>query len=58
MLKPQIFYSFHYDKDVFSVQQIRNIGVLEDNKPVSPNEWETIKRHGHGSIQKWIDDKP
>ena len=39
MAKRQIFYSFHYDNDVFRVQQIRNIGALEDNKPVSVNDW-------------------
>lgn len=56
MAKRQVFYSFHYENDVFRVQQIRNIGVLEGNEPVSPNEWETIKRRGRDSIQKWIDD--
>jgi hypothetical protein len=54
--KRQIFYSFHYDNDVFRVQQIRNIGALEDNKPVSANEWETVKRGGEKAIEKWIDD--
>ena len=52
----QVFYSFHYDEDVMRVQQIRNIGAIEDNKPVSPNEWETIKRSGDKSIQHWIDE--
>lgn len=52
----QIFYSFHYDNDVFRVQQIRNIGALEDNKPVSANEWETVKKGGDSAIEKWIDD--
>lgn len=52
----QIFYSFHYDNDVFRVQMIRNIGALEDNKPVSVNEWETIKKGGEAAIEKWIDD--
>lgn len=56
MAKRQIFYSFHYDNDVFRVQQIRNIGALEDNKPVSANDWETVKKGGDSSIQKWIDD--
>ena len=46
MVKRQIFYSFHYANDVMRVQQIRNIGMLEDNSPVSPNEWEKIKRSG------------
>jgi hypothetical protein len=56
MPKRQIFYSFHYDNDVFRVQQVRNIGVLEDNKPVSANDWEQIKRGGDLSIKRWIDD--
>jgi hypothetical protein len=56
MAKRQIFYSFHYDNDVFRVQQIRNIGALEENKPVSSNEWETVKRGGDNAIKRWIDD--
>lgn len=56
MAKRQIFYSFHYDNDVFRVQQIRNIGAFEENKPVSVNDWETIKRGGETSIKKWIDE--
>jgi hypothetical protein len=56
MAKRKIFYSFHYDNDVFRVQQIRNIGVLEGDEPVSVNTWETIKRGGKGAIEKWIED--
>lgn len=56
MPKRHIFYSFHFNNDVMRVQQIRNIGALEDNKPVSPNEWEEVKRKGAVSIKKWIDD--
>ena len=56
MAKRQVFYSFHYDNDVFRVQQIRNIGALEDNQPASPNTWETIKRSGDDAIKKWIDN--
>ena len=56
MAKRQVFYSFHYDNDVFRVQQIRNIGALEDNEPVSANDWETVKKGGDSSIKKWIDE--
>lgn len=55
-MKRQIFYSFHYQKDVFRVQQIRNIGSLEDNEPVSVNDWETVKRRGDNAIKNWIED--
>lgn len=56
MPKRQVFYSFHFDNDVMRVQQIRNIGAIEDNKPVSTNDWEEIRRKGKASIEKWIDD--
>jgi len=55
-MKRQVFYSFHYNNDVMRVSQIRNIGALEDNKPVSDNEWEEVKRKGDNNIKKWIDD--
>lgn len=56
MAKKSVFYSFHFDNDVMRVQQIRNIGVIEDNAPVSPNEWEKIKGQGEAAIQRWIDE--
>lgn len=56
MAKRQIFYSFHFDNDVFRVQQIRNIGALEENKPVSANDWEQVKRGGEASIKRWINE--
>jgi len=56
MAKRQIFYSFHYDNDVLRVAQIRSIGALEDNKPVSDNEWETVKSGGDRAIENWIDN--
>lgn len=56
MIKRQIFYSFHFNNDVMRVQQIRNIGALEDNKPVSVNDWEEVKKKGDPAIEKWIND--
>lgn len=52
----RIFYSFHYKNDVFRVQQIRNIGALDDNKPASINKWEEVKKGGEKAVKKWIDD--
>lgn len=52
----QVFYSFHYEKDVMRVQQIRNIGKIEENKPASPNQWEAIRRTGDEAIKRWIDE--
>jgi antiphage defense system Thoeris ThsB-like protein len=56
MAREPVFYSFHYDNDVFRVQQIRNMGVIEENEPVSPNVWEEVKKGGDAAIRKWIDD--
>jgi hypothetical protein len=54
--KRKVFYSFHYDNDVFRVQQIRNMGVLEGNTPVTANAWETVKKGGKKAIEDWIED--
>lgn len=54
-MKRKIFYSFHYDNDVMRVQQIRNIGVLDGNEPVSSNKWEEIKRTEQG-VKNWINE--
>lgn len=54
MAKRKVFYSFHYDNDVFRVQQIRNMGVIEGNTPVTPNTWETLKQSGDTAVEEWI----
>ncbi len=56
MAKVPVFYSFHFDNDAMRVQQVRNIGMIEDNAPVSPSSWETIRRSGDAAIKKWIED--
>lgn len=56
MAKKKVFYSFHFDNDVMRVQQIRNIGVIEGNEPVKPNEWEQLERIGEAAIKTWIDN--
>ena len=55
MAKRPIFYSFHFNNDVMRVQQVRNMGLVDGNTPVSPNDWETIKKSS-ASVEKWIDE--
>jgi hypothetical protein len=50
----RVFYSFHYKPDVMRVSQVRNIGKLEDNKPASDNDWETVTSGKDPTIKKWI----
>lgn len=56
MAKRQVFYSFHFANDVMRTQLVRNMGVIEGNTPVSPNEWEQVKAKGNAAVEKWIDD--
>jgi hypothetical protein len=48
------FYSFHYKPDNARASQVRNIGVIEGNQPVSDNDWESVARGGDDAIKKWI----
>lgn len=56
MAQIPVFYSFHFDADVMRVQLIRNIGAIDDNKPVSNNDWEEVRRKGSTAVRHWIDD--
>jgi len=51
------FFSFHYKKDHWRAAQVRNMGVIEGNRPVSDNDWEEIKRGGDTAIKRWIDEQ-
>ncbi|MFN8028023.1 MAG: TIR domain-containing protein [Acidimicrobiia bacterium] len=51
------FFSFHYDQDAWRASQVRNMGKIEGNAPVSDNDWETIKAGGAPAIKKWIGDQ-
>ena len=50
----RVFYSFHFDNDAWRASQVRGIGALEGNAPVSPNDWEAVQRGGDLAIQRWI----
>ncbi|OWZ83378.1 TIR domain-containing protein [Natranaerobius trueperi] len=53
----RVFYSFHYKPDNWRAAQVRNMGVIEGNKPVSDNQWEQIKKSGDQAIEDWIDEQ-
>ena len=54
MTKRQVFYSFHFKNDSWRAGQVRNIGVVEGNTPVSSNDWEEVKRKGNVAVKRWI----
>lgn len=51
----KVFFSFHFKNDCWRTGQVRNIGKIEGNKPVSDNDWEEVKKKGDSEISKWID---
>ncbi len=53
----RVFFSFHYKPDNWRAAQVRNMGVIEGNKPVSDNDWEEVTKGDDKAIQKWIDDQ-
>jgi hypothetical protein len=48
------FFSFHYDPDCWRASQVRNMGMVDGNAPVSDNDWESVKKGGDDAIKKWI----
>ncbi len=48
------FYSFHYKLDAQRASQVRNIGLVEGNRPAPDNDWERIARGGEPAIKQWI----
>ena len=53
----RVFYSFHYKPDCTRAARVRNMGVVEGNKPATDNEWEEITGGGSQAIQDWIDEQ-
>lgn len=52
-----VFFSFHYDRDAWRVQQVINMGALEGQTILSAQRWEEVKRQGEQAIKNWIADQ-
>lgn len=53
----KVFYSFYFKEDIWRASQVRNMGIIEGNQPVSDNDWEQIKKGGDEAIKKWINEQ-
>ena len=51
------FFSFHYKPDNWRASQVREMGVIEGNAPISDNDWEAVTTGGDAAIEKWIDNQ-
>lgn len=49
-----VFYSFHYDRDLYRVQLVRNINALEGQPLLNSQKWEEVRRNGDQAIKDWI----
>jgi hypothetical protein len=53
----KVFYCFYYKPDSWRASKVRNIGVIEGNRPATDNEWETVTRGKDPAIEKWIKEQ-
>lgn len=57
----KVFFSFHYQRDVWRVSQIRNCNKITNNfyrnDFLDAATWETIKKGGDSAIKNWINNQ-
>ncbi|MBN9074903.1 MAG: TIR domain-containing protein [Rhizobiales bacterium] len=56
MANKQCFLSFYYKPDSWRVQQVKNIGSIDEQPLLVANKWEEIKKQGDTAVEKWIDN--
>src|SRR5689334_8475585 len=54
----RVFFSFHYERDIFRVSQIRNSGMIREKYEragfIDHADWESLERQGEDAIKRWI----
>lgn len=54
----RVFFSFHYERDVWRAGQIRNSWVTKDRESAGfwdAASWEEVQRQGDDAVKRWID---
>lgn len=55
----RVFFSFHYQRDIFRVNQVRNSGItkagFDESGFIDHADWEKLERQGDDAIRRWID---
>jgi len=54
----RVFFSFHYEKDIWRASRIRNSWVTQDRETAGfwdAASWEAVKKKGSEAIKRWID---
>jgi len=57
----RVFFSFHYERDIWRAGVVRNSWVTQPNRETAgfrdAAAWEEVKRKGDAAIKKWIRDQ-
>lgn len=53
----QVFFSFHYSRDVWRASQVRNMGKVDRSSTFSDNDWEEVRYKTDSKIKEWIDSQ-
>ncbi len=56
----KVFFSFHYDEDIWRVGQVRNAGMIpgvEEAGFLDAAAWESLRRTGDVAVRSWIDSQ-
>jgi hypothetical protein len=57
----RVFFSFHFDRDILRVGQIRNSNLLRAGDTpsgfVDSADWESIRRQGDDAVRRWINSQ-
>lgn len=56
----RVFFSFHYENDIWRVSQIRNCWVGRDRESAGfwdAASWEQLKKQGDAAVCSWIDSQ-
>jgi len=54
----RVFFSFHYERDIWRASIVRNSWVTKEDREVAgfwdAAEWEKVKREGKEAVKRWI----
>ena len=57
----RVFFSFHYERDIWRASQIRNSWVTKPDRETAgfwdAASWEEVKKKGEEAIKRWIDNQ-
>ena len=54
----RVFFSFHYEPDIWRASQVRNSWVTKEGREAAgfcdAASWESVKRRGQQAVEQWI----